>query len=223
MQIINMTCGIYNIQNENTGDSYVGLSIKIEERWKKHKIALRHNKHVNDHLQNAWNKYGENIFSFLILEECEPDMLSKKEIEWGQILEQKGKKLYNKIPLGNIPPSQLGTKAPGRNKGLLVGDKNYFFDKHFYKNENSFYMKTHSIQTRQKLSEIQKGKKHSKKTLEKFKTRDTSQKINFEIAQKIRKLRILEQKTLFELAQMFNISCQHVSNIINNKVWKESV
>lgn len=31
---------------------------------------LRHNRHYNKHLQSAWNKYGEDNFDFIVLEEC---------------------------------------------------------------------------------------------------------------------------------------------------------
>ena len=74
-----MTCGIYKILNNKTNQCYIGLSIKIEDRWRYHKRSLIGNRHENQHLQNAWNKYGEDSFLFEILGEYSCDLLSKKE------------------------------------------------------------------------------------------------------------------------------------------------
>lgn len=67
--------GIYNIVNKTNGKKYIGSSRNIQSRWSKHKSLLRHNKHENIKLQNAWNKYGEEMFEFIIVEECEFDVL----------------------------------------------------------------------------------------------------------------------------------------------------
>src|SRR5258707_535337 len=67
---INMTSGIYCIENLVNGKKYIGLSINIEDRWYVHKTTLRGNYHDNSYLQNAWNKYGENNFECWIIEKC---------------------------------------------------------------------------------------------------------------------------------------------------------
>lgn len=45
---------------------YVGSSVDIKRRFKEHKSSLRLNKHYSTYLQNAWNKYGEKEFAFVI-------------------------------------------------------------------------------------------------------------------------------------------------------------
>ena len=72
-------CGIYMIKNNINGKVYIGQSKNIYERWTKHKTELNANRHVNKHLQGAWNKYGSNAFSFLIVEECLEYELNQKE------------------------------------------------------------------------------------------------------------------------------------------------
>ena len=62
-----MTCGIYKITNKQNDKFYIGSSTNIEMRWYAHKSYLRRNVHANQHLQNAWNKYGEDNFIFSIL------------------------------------------------------------------------------------------------------------------------------------------------------------
>lgn len=74
--------GIYAITNQVNGKVYIGKSISIGRRWKEHKYELRYNKHCNEYLQNAWNKYGEENFSFEIVEECDEHVLPLKEVEW---------------------------------------------------------------------------------------------------------------------------------------------
>ena len=68
------------IKNNINDKSYVGQSINIENRWIHHKSELNNNKHINDYLQNAWNKYGEDNFSFIVIEECKESELNEKEI-----------------------------------------------------------------------------------------------------------------------------------------------
>jgi len=63
--------GIYAIVNKLNNKKYVGSSIDVRKRYRQHYNDLSKNKHVNTHLQNAWNKYGENAFEFSILETCD--------------------------------------------------------------------------------------------------------------------------------------------------------
>lgn len=74
-----MTCGIYQIKNTVTGKVYIGSSWNIEQRWRSHRHELRYGKHHSPHLQSAWNKYGPDKFSFLILEECSRDDVVNRE------------------------------------------------------------------------------------------------------------------------------------------------
>jgi len=75
--------GIYKIANILNNKVYIGSSNNIYSRFKDHKTLLRNNKHHSNHLQNAWNKYGEENFEFNIVEEIEDkQLLRKKELEY---------------------------------------------------------------------------------------------------------------------------------------------
>ncbi len=74
-----MGIGIYKIRNLINNKIYVGSTKNIKARWAKHKALLRHNKHQNTHLQNAWNKYGEGAFVFEVIEECRIENLISRE------------------------------------------------------------------------------------------------------------------------------------------------
>ena len=77
-----MSCGIYCIKNKVNGKRYVGKSIDIERRWNNHITQLRNNNHPNEYLQRSWNKYGEDVFDFCVLEVCESETLNSREIYW---------------------------------------------------------------------------------------------------------------------------------------------
>lgn len=74
--------GIYKITNLINGKVYVGQSCRIYERWMHHRSDLRHDSAANGHLQQAWNKYGEDNFAFEVVEECDIAMLDQREIFW---------------------------------------------------------------------------------------------------------------------------------------------
>lgn len=60
--------GIYQIRNLVNEKVYVGSAVNLRTRWHKHLSNLRHNRHCNTKLQNAYNKYGKDNLIFEILE-----------------------------------------------------------------------------------------------------------------------------------------------------------
>lgn len=72
--------GIYMIMNTENQKCYIGYSTNITSRWYRHKYHLRKGTHTNNHLQKAWNKYGEKFFTFSVVEYLPID-LSVKEYE----------------------------------------------------------------------------------------------------------------------------------------------
>jgi group I intron endonuclease len=74
-----MGCGIYKIENLIDKKIYIGSSVNLRNREYKHFWMLNKNKHDNQHLQNSFNKFGENSFKFEILEECDEQSLIERE------------------------------------------------------------------------------------------------------------------------------------------------
>ena len=65
------TFGIYGIVNKINGNIYVGKTgNNFGDRRDCHFAALRGGYGVNQHLQRAWDKYGEDQFEFVVLQEC---------------------------------------------------------------------------------------------------------------------------------------------------------
>ena len=76
--------GIYKIENLANNKVYIGLSSNLNKRFYEHKRLLILNTHTNRYLQRSWNKYGQDNFIFEILEICNKDDLSNKEIYYIQ-------------------------------------------------------------------------------------------------------------------------------------------
>jgi group I intron endonuclease len=75
-----MNCGVYLITNKTNKKVYVGKSIILKYRWKKHLWKLKQGKHHNLHLQFAFNKNGIDSFEFSIIELCDENMVCEREI-----------------------------------------------------------------------------------------------------------------------------------------------
>ena len=65
-----MKSGIYIITNIVNNKKYIGSSLDYRQRIRQHKYSLRKNTHYNKHLQSSFNKYGEEKFTFELLELC---------------------------------------------------------------------------------------------------------------------------------------------------------
>jgi group I intron endonuclease len=71
------------ITNSITHDFYIGSAINYSKRKTNHLTLLKHNTHKNTYLQNSWNKYGKEAFTFEILEEVDSkEMLIPMEQFW---------------------------------------------------------------------------------------------------------------------------------------------
>ncbi len=63
-----MNSGVYQIMNKQNYHMYIGSTVDFSERWRLHRLTLNRGDHRNRYLQRAWNKYGEDIFEFSIVE-----------------------------------------------------------------------------------------------------------------------------------------------------------
>jgi len=108
-----MKSGIYQIRNKKNGKVYIGSTANFKKRWRVHRSSLRGGYHFNEHLQRAWNKYGEFSFAFEILEQCSIKHLREKE----QIYLEKVPDSYNVSQASDAP--MRGRKMPEKSKRLI--------------------------------------------------------------------------------------------------------
>lgn len=139
-------CGIYKIKNIRNNKIYIGKSKDINHRISDHKSSLRKNSHRNKYLQRSYNKYGINCFEFSIIELCEESLLEEKEIFYIKELNSKAPNGYNLTDGGG---------SLGRKLSLLTIQKIKDF---FLKNGSPMKGRSHTEETRQKMSSSSKGK-----------------------------------------------------------------
>jgi group I intron endonuclease len=130
---------LYQIKNTENGKCYIGSTKNWNRRKYLHKYALENDKHINNHLQNAWNKYGSESFEFEVIRETE----NQFEEEQKMLDEADWSKLYNisKEAKGGDIFTDLSEKEKQRfkEKSKHVGE------------ENGMYGKTHSEQAKRKM------------------------------------------------------------------------
>ncbi len=112
--------GVYLITNNTNGKQYVGSSVDVKRRWDTHKSKLRGGYHTNKHLQSAWNKYGEDAFSFKLLLLCDDQYL----LDFEQRCLDQLKPAYNMTArssapmLGHCHTAETKAKISAARKGM---------------------------------------------------------------------------------------------------------
>lgn len=108
-------CGVYKIIcNKNF---YIGSSKNIQQRFYKHRRELRKGIHKNEHMQNVYNKYGEESFSLELIEECNIVEKYLKEQYYIDLLKPTYNKEFDVVT--HIPSEETKKK-------LSVANKKYY-------------------------------------------------------------------------------------------------
>jgi len=152
--------GIYKIVNSIDGKIYVGSAVHLSRRFNNHKSDLNLNKHDNQYLQNAWNKYWSVSFKFEVLEYCEKEKLIEREQYWIDTLNCVRPNGYNLNPtagsnLGMVWSNEFKAKVSKALKGRKLTEE--------HKAKKFKYEVGHkpTKETCLKISNALKGKKFS--------------------------------------------------------------
>jgi group I intron endonuclease len=108
--------GIYIITCTPTSKIYIGSSVNIRNRCREHRGILRKGKHHSRHLQNAWNKYGEENFVFDVLHPCDEGDLMVFEQWYLDTLCPYGKRGFNIAKNAQAPAMGLEVSLETRKK-----------------------------------------------------------------------------------------------------------
>jgi len=141
-------CGIYLIRNKINGKCYVGQSIDIEKRFNQHKKLTG-----SGYIKNAIVKYGIDNFYYSILEECERDLLNERECVWIQELNTivpNGYNLTSGGGQGTFVSEETRGKQSAASKGRFDGE------------DNPFYGRKHTEETKQMIGRANSGRVRSK-------------------------------------------------------------
>jgi group I intron endonuclease len=152
-------CGIYGIRNIVNGKWYVGQSTNVNIRKIIHFSCLKHGCHHNGYLQNSFLKHGKNNFEFRILEETPENMLDVREGAWIIYYKSNQKQFgYNMDSGGNLNKlvSIETCRKIGEATKRWISQKGHpFLGKH-----HSLETRQNSKETRRKMSEVAKNRKH---------------------------------------------------------------
>lgn len=113
---------IYCIEQKHTGKKYIGSSMNPKLRKRQHYADLRHNRHYNKYLQNSFNKYGEDNFEWIVIENVDNSELLVREKYWTELNNSTNRKYGFNIALDPLSPMK-GRKASVKTKKLLSSKK----------------------------------------------------------------------------------------------------
>lgn len=170
---------------------------------------------------NIVKKYGYTIN--IIKEGLTWEQATKEEIRLIKLYGRKDLGLGSLVNLTDGGEGTLGFIHSDKTKNLMRDKKkNMFFGE-----ENPFYGKTHTDEAKKRMSKIQKGRKLSKKTIEKLKKVRKGQnngnaKLKKEDVIWIRKYYIPRDKNYGRkgLSKKFNVSVNTISAITEGRLWK---
>lgn len=146
--------GIYKIYWENNPYYYYGQAVNLQRRKSTHLESMRKGRHRNPKMQSIYNKYGDFIFK--PIEYAEYEELNTVEQKY---LDE----FFNDEFCCNLCPNSFSSKGrvysqetlmsireARKNRVKLIGELNHF------------YGKTHTEETKRKISESRIGKKFPK-------------------------------------------------------------
>lgn len=230
------TYGIYRITNMVDGMTYIGKTgVSFGDRWDCHKAQLRGHYHDNKPLQNAWDKYGEDNFEFVVIEPLESkDTLNEKERQCIASYRELG--LCYNIADGGDTGSCLGKHLSDETK-RKIGEKNRV----------NMTGRKLSQETRAKMSESQRkrfenmsdddkvdwykktagkarGYKWSQDSRDRFSKaqsiKPNGAKYDVDTIRKIRSMHEMDGMTITEISDALNIHRHTVYLIVTRRRWK---
>lgn len=159
--------GIYCLTNKVNNKKYFGQSTNIERREKEY---FNYRGFPNEHLKNAFNKYGKENFDFKIIKCCKEKYLDRFEKLYIRINDTiNPDKGYNKDTGGNLnkhhSPETIKKMSEAQS-----GENNHFYGqkhtpeahKKMIENHARYWEgKTFSEKHKKKISESNKGKRSS--------------------------------------------------------------
>jgi group I intron endonuclease len=169
-----MVAFVYKIENTANGKFYVGSTYRPKHiRKYEHLSSLRKNSHPNDYLQKSFNKYGENCFSFVIVETYKfPEDYTKEYVNEYLL----GREFFF---IENLQP-QYNIK-----KSIERGKTGYYHSEETKRKISESHKKIKSPKEK-KLTRPLSGWKHSPEAIEKIRAR-SSQPDNVERMRKMAK------------------------------------
>ena len=185
---------IYYIRNLINEKLYIGSSVHYKHRVLMHYNELINNKHKNPHLQNSWNKHGEENFEFGILEYIDSNIydnddlrdieqiyidhfnvcddnfgynISEITVGVSRKMPEEQKRKISESHKGKILSDETRKKLSESHKGLVVSEETKKRLSDIQKGErNPFFGKTHTEEAKEKMRQAKIGKIPNKNQLD---------------------------------------------------------
>ncbi len=168
--------GVYMIYCRSNQKAYIGSSNRVNLRLNHHRCDLRADKHGNQHLQNAWNMYGEASFSMGLLHPCLLGEQVEIEQHYLDIWLASGL-AFNRRPRADSPAGVKWTDKEREAKSVSMKNNPSFGGRHHtesskallserakdrYANpeNNPFFGKQHSEETKAKIAAKNAGNRY---------------------------------------------------------------
>lgn len=145
--------GVYIIMNDKTGEFYIGSSIDINRRMSHHFGSLKNNNNNCQRLQDNFNTFSYEDFSFYVLYKGEESFIREKELE---LLHDN----YDNPLLLNTAIDNNWVDIRNEMKVINYKKKLSQHASMRTKDKNSFYGKRHNEKTKEKLRILHTGKEN---------------------------------------------------------------
>jgi len=196
-----MKSGIYLIKNIKNNKVYIGSAVNIDKRWSQHKHYLKEGKHHSEHLQKAWNKYGEQSFTFDIIEEVSnPEhLLAYEQVYLDYYKSYEDDRGYN---ICKVAGSPLGVKHSEETRKKMSEASRNISEETRKKRSVALTGRKHTEQSKRKISEAKRNisEETRKKISEAAKDRMSSKEARKKISEALTG-RKLSQETKKKISQ----------------------
>jgi len=167
------TIGVYKISNILSGRYYIGYSSNIERRFSVHRSKLKQNCHDNIFLQRAYNLDGEDKFKYEIIHVCDTEEeakdielqyltdLSIRDILYNLNYNNSGGDLLTHHPEKEAIREKILNSYKETLSKMTPEERSQKYGK--FGERNGMYGKSHTEETRKKISEINKGRQSPNK------------------------------------------------------------
>lgn len=208
-----MRSGVYRIVNLVNGNQYYGSTTNLYRRKHRHFKGLREGNHENNHLQRAYDKYGESNFEFQILGYYPTDRLLNEEQKLLDI--HYGKEYcYNILPTAGSPFRRGRKKTKEHRKKLAEATRKYF--------------ESHPS-ARRYLSRLRKGTTLPEEVKKKMRASHKhgvlhhNAKLTDDIIRNIRRRYSPGECSYDKLAKEYRVDKKTIIRIVKNRTWTHVV
>lgn len=166
--------GVYVIECIPTGLIYVGSSVNIRNRWEQHINSLDRDTHENSYLQRAWNKYGQENFTFSVLELCKKSDITEieqKYLDFYKCYERD--KGYNIVPIAYTAPMteesrKRQSESLKKNTEFIEKSRNFMKELHSdpVKHQKLINSVRNSEKVKKNLKKLNESEEHKKQVQE---------------------------------------------------------